>query len=42
MTRALEAGGNPSSVHAAGRTARASVEAAREQVAALAERRRRM
>ena len=35
MTLALEAGGNPSSVHAAGRKARSSVEAAREQVAAL-------
>lgn len=32
---ALEAGGNPSSVHAAGRAARARVEQAREQVAAL-------
>lgn len=37
MTLALEAGGNPSSVHAAGRKARASVETAREQVAALAD-----
>lgn len=35
MTRALEAGGNPSSVHAAGRAARALVEQAREDVAAL-------
>ncbi|MFZ3005502.1 MAG: aminotransferase class V-fold PLP-dependent enzyme, partial [Phenylobacterium sp.] len=35
MTRALEAGGNPSSVHAAGRAARAIVEQAREDVAAL-------
>ena len=33
---ALRIGGNPSSVHAAGRTARAVVETAREQVAALA------
>ncbi|HTQ12801.1 MAG TPA: cysteine desulfurase family protein [Rhizomicrobium sp.] len=36
MLRALEAGGNPSSVHAAGRAARAIVEEAREQVAAFA------
>ncbi len=36
MERALSAGGNPSSVHAAGRAARAVVEEAREQVAALA------
>lgn len=35
MTRALADGGNPSSVHAAGRRARASVEDAREAVAAL-------
>ena len=35
MTRALETGGNPSSVHAAGRAARALVEQAREDVAAL-------
>jgi cysteine desulfurase len=35
MARALEIGGNPSSIHAAGRAARALVEAAREQVAAL-------
>ncbi|MBP6546816.1 MAG: aminotransferase class V-fold PLP-dependent enzyme, partial [Phenylobacterium sp.] len=34
MTRALETGGNPSSVHAAGRAARALVEQAREDVAA--------
>ena len=33
--RALEAGGNPSSVHAAGRAARARVEQAREEVARL-------
>lgn len=33
MTRALEAGGNPSSVHRAGRGARATLEAAREDVA---------
>ena len=32
---ALKTGGNPSSVHAAGRAARAIVEKAREQVAAL-------
>jgi cysteine desulfurase len=32
---AMRAGGNPSSVHAAGRAARAMMEAAREQVAAL-------
>jgi cysteine desulfurase len=37
MLAAQEAGGNPSSIHAAGRTARALVEAAREQVAALAD-----
>jgi|HubBroStandDraft_2_1064218.scaffolds.fasta_scaffold67285_3 cysteine desulfurase len=36
MERALEVGGNPSSVHARGRAARAIVEQAREQVAALA------
>lgn len=36
MARAMEIGGNPSSVHGAGRIARALVEAAREQVAALA------
>ncbi len=36
MERAMEGGGNPSSVHAAGRAARACVERAREQVAALA------
>jgi cysteine desulfurase len=36
MERALSAGGNPSSVHAAGRAARRVVEDAREQVAALA------
>jgi cysteine desulfurase len=35
VARALEAGGNPSSVHAAGRAARAMVESARDQVAAL-------
>jgi cysteine desulfurase len=35
MTHALEHVGNPSSIHAAGRAARALVEAAREQVAAL-------
>jgi cysteine desulfurase len=35
MTLALEAGGNPSSVHAAGRAARARVESARADVAAL-------
>jgi cysteine desulfurase len=35
MARALEAGGNPSSVHAAGRAARAVVETARADVAAL-------
>jgi cysteine desulfurase len=33
MTRALAAGGNPSSVHAAGRRARALIEDAREKVA---------
>jgi len=36
MERALEIGGNPSSVHGAGRVARACVEAARESVARLA------
>lgn len=36
MQNAMEIGGNPSSVHAAGRAARAVVEKAREQVAALA------
>jgi cysteine desulfurase len=35
MARALDIGGNPSSIHAAGRAARALVETAREQVAAL-------
>ena len=35
MEHALTLGGNPSSVHAAGRAARASIEAARIQVAAL-------
>jgi cysteine desulfurase len=35
MVRVLRAGGNPSSVHRWGRTARASVDAARRQVAAL-------
>src|ERR1700759_1299004 len=35
VARALEIGGNPSSVHAAGRAARAAVETARAQVAAL-------
>jgi cysteine desulfurase len=35
MARALEIGGNPSSVHAAGRGARAIVEAARAEVAVL-------
>ena len=35
MEAAWEAGGNPSSVHAAGRKARATVEGAREQVAKL-------
>jgi len=34
MTRALAAGGNPSSVHAAGRRARALIEDAREKIAA--------
>ena len=36
LARALQAGGNPSSVHAAGRGARATLEAARRAVAALA------
>ena len=36
VAAALAAGGNPSSVHARGRTARAAVEAARAEVAALA------
>lgn len=35
MSEALRAGGNPSSVHKAGRTARAAVERARRQVAEL-------
>jgi cysteine desulfurase len=35
VARALEAGGNPSSIHAAGRAARATVEAARADVARL-------
>jgi cysteine desulfurase len=35
MTHALAVGGNPSSIHAAGRAARAIAEKAREQVAAL-------
>lgn len=35
MARALEVGGNPSSVHAAGRAARAILESARAEVAAL-------
>ena len=35
MTRALEGGGNPSSVHALGRAARATVEQARDDVARL-------
>ena len=35
MAHALEHVGNPSSIHAAGRTARALLETAREQVAAL-------
>lgn len=35
MARVLERVGNPSSIHAAGRTARATVETARDQVAAL-------
>lgn len=34
MTRALEQGGNPSSVHGPGRAARATLEAARETIAA--------
>ena len=36
LAEALEAGGNPSSVHAEGRAARDRVETARAQVAALA------
>ena len=36
VTHALGVGGNPSSVHASGRAARAIVEEAREKVAALA------
>ena len=35
MARALDTGGNPSSIHAAGRAARAMMETARDQVAAL-------
>ncbi|MGH6962566.1 MAG: aminotransferase class V-fold PLP-dependent enzyme, partial [Dongiaceae bacterium] len=35
MTEALTAAGNPSSVHGFGRAARARLETAREQVAAL-------
>lgn len=35
IARALEVGGNPSSIHAGGRAARAMVETARDQVAAL-------
>jgi cysteine desulfurase len=35
MAHALETGGNPSSIHAAGRAARALVEKARDQVAAM-------
>jgi cysteine desulfurase len=35
VVRALETGGNPSSIHAAGRAARALLERAREQVSAL-------
>ena len=35
IVRALDACGNPSSVHAEGRRARAIIETAREQVAAL-------
>ena len=35
LVSALDAGGNPSSVHAEGRQARALIEKAREQVAAL-------
>jgi cysteine desulfurase len=37
MTRALAAGGNPSSVHGAGRRARALIEDAREKIAAIVE-----
>ena len=36
VTHALAVGGNPSSIHANGRAARAVVEEAREKVAALA------
>ncbi len=36
MVEVLRAGGNPSSVHRAGRTARNRVDTARRQVAALA------
>jgi cysteine desulfurase len=36
VARALAIGGNPSSIHAAGRAARAAIEQARESVAALA------
>ncbi|HUJ48383.1 MAG TPA: cysteine desulfurase family protein [Rhizomicrobium sp.] len=36
MERALDVGGNPSSVHAAGRAARAAIEEARDTVAAFA------
>ena len=36
MDRALRVGGNPSSVHGAGRAARAIIEQAREQIALLA------
>jgi cysteine desulfurase len=35
VMRAMAAGGNPSSVHAAGRAARALIEQARSEVAAL-------
>src|ERR1043165_2836641 len=37
VLRALDIGGNPSSVHAAGRAARAMIEDAREAVAAFAD-----
>ncbi len=40
VARALALGGNPSSVHAAGRAARGLIEAAREDVAALLRQRR--